>query len=114
VAQPFLTLLATKIAGVGLQTSDEIQLETKHFFSGAALYVNGRICASLTPAGFGLKLPADVRDQLIKDGKGTELRYFEKAPVKKEYVSLSEPVANDPDELRPLLELSIEHVLRRA
>lgn len=114
VAQPFLSLLATKIAGVGLQTSDEIQLETKHFFSGAALYVNGRICASLTPAGFGLKLPADVRDQLIKDGKGTELRYFEKAPVKKEYVSLSEPVANDPDELRPLLELSIEHVLRRA
>ena len=114
VAQPFLTQLATKIAGVGLQTSDEIQLETKHFFSGAALYANGKICASLTPAGFGLKLPSDVRNRLIENGKGTELRYFEKAPVKKEYVSLAEPVANDPDELRPLLELSIEHVLRRA
>ena len=106
-----LALLSNKIALAGLQTSDEVLLETRHFFSGAALYANGKICASLTPAGFGLKLPADVRNGLIEDGKGTELRYFEKAPVKREYVALTEHIVNDPDELRSLLELSIAYVL---
>ena len=114
MAKVHLEKLAAFAGVAASDLSSNINLECKHFFSGAALYVNGRICASLTPAGFGLKLPADVRDRLIKEGKGTELRYFEKAPVKKEYVSLSQPVANDPDELRPLLELSIEHVLRGA
>ena len=110
MAEPYLELLSQKIASLRLPTSDEVLLETKHFFSGAALYANGKICASLTPAGFGLKLPTDVRNRLIEDGKGTELRYFEKAPVKRGYVALSEPIVNDPDELRSLLELSIGYV----
>ena len=31
--------------------SGDISLECKHFFSGAALYAEERICLSLTPAG---------------------------------------------------------------
>jgi len=77
-------LLPKKIAGLELQNTTGIPLETKHFFSGAALYANGKICASFTPAGFALKLPADTRDRLFEDGRGTELRYFEKSPVKKD------------------------------
>ena len=110
MAEPFLAALSEKITALDLPTADEVLLESKHFFNGAALYANGRICASLTPAGFGLKLPAKVRDRLIKEGEGCELRYFEKAPIKKEYVALSESVADDPQALRSLLELSIGYV----
>ena len=111
MAEPYLELLSKKVASLNLRTSDEVLLETKHFFSGAALYANGKICASLTPAGFGLKLPSDVRNRLIENGTGSELRYFETAPVKKDYVVLSERTANDLEELRSLLELSISSVL---
>ena len=110
MAEPFLTALSEKITARDLPTSDEIHLESRHFFSGAALYANGRICASLTPAGFGLKLPAKVREKLINDGDGHELRYFENSPVKKDYVALSKSVAEDPRTLRSLLELSIGYV----
>lgn len=81
MAEPYLEALSRKIAALDLWVSDEVQLEYKHFFSGAALYVNGKICASLTPAGFGLKLPAKVRDRLIREGRARELRYFAKAPL---------------------------------
>jgi len=107
MAEPYLTALSEKIAELELSTSEGVVLECKHFFSGAALYANGKICASLTPAGFGLKLPAEVRDRLITEGEGTELRYFEKAPIKKEYVALSESVVDDLERLKSLLELSI-------
>lgn len=95
-----------------LSASEDISLECKHFFSGAALYADGKICASLTPAGFGLKLPVEVRNRLIDDGDGDELRYFEKAPVKRKYVALSPSVLDDPERLKPLLELSISYVTK--
>ena len=116
MAEPYLEILSSKIASLGLSTSEGIVLECKHFFSGAALYANGQICASLTAAGFGLKLPADVRNRLIEEEAGQALRYFEKAPVKKEYVALSQPVVDDPERLKLLLTLSIGYVTegRRA
>ena len=47
---------------------------------------------------------------MIADGEGSELRYFEKAPAKKEYVVLSQAAVDDPDSLKALLELSIGYV----
>ena len=110
MAEPYLKMLSRKIAALDLFASDEVQLECKHFFSGAALYANGTICASLTPAGFGLKLPAKVRDRLIQEGEARELRYFAKAPIKRQYVALPESMVDDLTALRSLLELSIEYV----
>ncbi|SRR6266571_7020269 len=57
------------------------KLECKHFFSGAAVYINGKICMSLTPVGFAIKLPENLReagDRLavlhggVPDARGTE------------------------------------------
>lgn len=50
-----------------------VDLEFKHFFSGAALYVNGKISMTLTPVGFALKLPEQIRNSLIKDGSAKTL-----------------------------------------
>ena len=42
---------------------EDIKLEYKHFFSGAALYANGNICISLTPVGFAIELPEESRSK---------------------------------------------------
>lgn len=85
-------------------------LDCRHFFSGAALYANGKICASLTPAGFGLKLPKEVRERMMDEGQGKELRYFIDAPVKREYIALSQAIVDDPAKLKILLTQSIDYV----
>ena len=86
-------------------------LEVKHFFSGAAVYVNGRICITLTPAGFALKLPQSLRDELIKEEGTKNLQYFPKAPIKKDYVVLSQILLDDRDKICFWVEKSMEYVL---
>ena len=68
------------------------------FFGGAAAYVNGRIFMSLTPVGLALKLPEEDRILLINEG-AKRLQYFPKAPIKKDYVVLTEALADDPPAL---------------
>ena len=111
MAEPYLELLTQKITNLGLLTSGQVALECRHFFSGAALYANGKLCASLTPAGFGLKLPAEIRDRMIDAGEGRELRYFENAPVKRDYIALSPALVEDSQKMRSLLAQSFEYVL---
>ena len=112
MAEPYLEMLSTRITSLNLSGPENVALEYKHFFSGAALYANGKICASLTPAGFGLKLPVETRRKLIENGEGKELRYFKNAPVKREYVALSEAVKDDPEKLKSLLNQSVNYVTR--
>ena len=66
----------------------------KHFFSGAAAYVDGHIFMSLTPVGLALKLPEEARDALVAKG-AKPLQYFPKAPVKKDYVMLPIQLMDD-------------------
>jgi len=92
----------------------DVTVECKHFFSGAAVYANGRICASLTPVGFAIKLPKGSRDILLKRRGVKLLRYFAKGPVKKEYVVLPKALFSDPNGLRGWLEISVAYVLRSS
>ena len=86
-------------------------LEIKHFFSGAAVYANGRICISLTPAGLAVRLPESLRNDLLKEKDTSRLRYFPKAPITKDYVVLSKTILKNSDVLGFWLERSIEYVL---
>lgn len=74
-------------------------LECKHLFSGAAVYVNGKIFCSHTPVGIAVKLPEDEIVNLIASKRGTELRYFPRAPIKKDYVVLGSQIVKNLDEL---------------
>lgn len=114
MAEPYREMLSKIILNLELPTSKKVVLEYKHFFSGAALYADGRICASLTPAGFGLKLPQVVRERMIENGEGGELRYFENAPVKREYILLSPAIVDDPEKLKIFLSQSINYVVKRG
>ena len=90
----------------------DVRLETKHFFSGAAVYANGAICITLTPAGLALKLPEYHRTTLLQKHGATPLRYFPKAPLKKEYVVLPANIMQDPKALRSWISESIDYAVR--
>ena len=88
-----------------------VDLECRHFFSGAAAYADERICMSLTPVGFALKLPEESRSLLIGDQGATPLRYFPKGPIKKDYVILPDEMVKNEETLRRWVKASIEYVL---
>ena len=87
---------------------ERAEVECRHFFSGAAAYVDGRIFMSLSPAGLALKLPDAEREKLLSEG-GAPLRYFPKAPVKKDYVVLPESIALDRSAVNALIAQAIAH-----
>ena len=89
----------------------DAKLECKHFFSGAAVYANGRICMSLTPVGFAMKLPEEARNALLKQKGVKHLRYFPNGPIKKDYVILPKTMLTDMKTLRRWVRVSIEYVL---
>ena len=88
-----------------------VKLECKHFFSGAAVYANGRICISLTPVGFAIKLPEESQNILMREKGAKHLQYFPKAPIKKDYVILPKAMLKNMKALRHWVKVSIEYVL---
>lgn len=88
-----------------------VKLECKHFFSGAAVYADGRICMSLTPVGFAMKLPETARHTLIIEKGAKPLRYFPQGPIKKDYVVLPKAILKDMKLLRHWVKVCIEHAL---
>lgn len=104
MAQPYLDQLKKLVKEFG-----QDKLECKHFFSGAACYTDGKIFASLTPIGFALKLPEKTRSKLIRQGDKA-LRYFPKAPVKKDYVVLTKEMVKNLKTFKNLLKISMKYV----
>ncbi len=84
MAQPYLDQLRKLVSA----TDGRHDLVCKHFFSGAALYVECNICASLTPKGLAFKLPKSRCDDLIEQNKAIPLRYFDRSPIKQGYILL--------------------------
>ena len=111
MAKAYVERLAALIGPLASGRFKGKKIEIKHFFSGAAVYTNGKICISLTPVGLALKLPERSRTTLLKR-KGTKpLRYFPNGPIKKDYVVLPKTMVNDRRALRHLIYLSINNAL---
>ena len=89
-----LQTLKSLLDSVDAQMDPAVALECKHFFSGAAAYADGRIFMTLTPVGLALKLPEEARNSLLSQG-AKPLKYFPKAPIKKDYVVLPEAMVAD-------------------
>ena len=111
MAEPYLERLSHIVDRLEPVSTENVTLKTKHFFSGAALYANGKICASLSPAGFAVKLPAELRQSLINERKGKEFRFFPKGPIKREYVALSDSIVQDEEMLEKLINLSARYAV---
>jgi TfoX/Sxy family transcriptional regulator of competence genes len=86
MAEPYLADL-TKMSTDWMEANHSVGvLECRHFFSGAAVYRDGSIVASLTPVGLAFKVKADVRQSLLDSGRASPLRYFPESPIKHDYV----------------------------
>ena len=110
MAEPYLGQLSDLVEQMSLGEQPGVELECRHFFAGAALYADGKICASLTPVGLAVKLPLAVREAMLADGRGRPLRYFDGGKVKKEYVLLPAGSAADPSALAELFLTSFRYV----
>ena len=88
-----------------------VKLECKHFFSGAAVYAQGRICMSWTPVGFAIKLPETSRSDLVNHQGAKYLRYFPKGPIKKDYVILPKSMLQEMRTLGRVARTSVEYAL---
>ena len=91
MAKDYLKKLSQLISDLTIETELPVKLETKHFFSGAALYSNGVICASWSPAGLAFKLSESEVANLIASGEARPLKYFENGHIKKSYATFINP-----------------------
>ena len=112
MAQPYFDRLTARLRESNPSTPRGVLVECKHFFSGAAVYADGKIFASLTPAGLAIKLPERSRSDLLRERRGRPLQYFKGGPIKKEYVVLSRGTASDRQAVRALLREGIRHVMQ--
>jgi hypothetical protein len=83
MAKVYFVKLSEFIRCVDIEGYDASALEIKHFFSGAALYIDGALCVSLSPVGLAFKLPENEVESLIREGKAVTLKYFPKGHIKK-------------------------------
>ncbi len=110
MAKDYLEKLEALLAPAAGKLPPKVELEVKHFFSGAAANANGRICITLTTVGLALKLPEDARVHLKKNG-ATALRYFPNGPIKKDYVVVPRRYREDKRKLATWARKSIDHAL---
>ena len=110
MAKIYLDRLKSLYQNVELTGLDTVKLEFKHFFSGAAVYADGKICMTLTPVGFAIKLSKPDIDSLLESKGNKRLRYSPNAPVKKDYVVLSDNILADTKSFAGLIRTSIEFV----
>jgi len=108
MAEPYLSDLKAIVAELDVPRLAGGDISCRHFFSGAAAYVGDRIFMSLSPAGLALKLPNDDRARLFDQG-AQPLRYFAKAPVKKDYAVLPAHVTDDQQVLADWIRRSISY-----
>ena len=109
MAEPYLRDLTSIVEVACAQDGLVAEILCKHFFSGAAAYVDGRIFMTLTTVGLALKLPESDRDSLFEQG-AEPLMYFPNAPVKKDYVLLPNQLMDDEAVLNGWILRSIEFV----
>ena len=111
MAKEYLEKLSVFIDEAKSDCLDGIYLECRHFFSGAALYVDKRICISLTPVGLAMKLPEETKNRLLESKTAMPLRYFPKAPIKKDYVLFPNGIESEGKALHEYVKESVEYVL---
>jgi TfoX/Sxy family transcriptional regulator of competence genes len=105
----FQERLCSLLDGIGF--GHDLDVQVKSFFGGAAAYVKGHMCLSLTNGGLAVKLSAVDRQELLQVKGARKLQYFPNAPIKKEYVVLPDDMVNDSDTLRQWVIKSMCYVI---
>ncbi|KAA3619841.1 MAG: hypothetical protein DWQ05_03715 [Calditrichaeota bacterium] len=91
MAKEYFEKLSQLVEELKLEKEITQPIEIRHFFSGAAFYVNKTICASWSPAGMAFKLSDREINQLLLSGEAVPLKYFGKGHIKKGYALFENP-----------------------
>lgn len=110
MATAYLNSLNSLLENLDLAQSVDSEIECRHFFSGAALYADGHICASWSPVGLAFKLPGEEVTRLIAAGKAKPLQYFPAAPIKKDYALFENPEQFPQQKWKPYFIKAIEQL----
>ena len=110
MAKEYYEKLSHLLEEINLKKEVTLSMEIKHFFSGAALYVNQTICASWSPAGLAFKLPEKEANKLIKSGNAKPFKYFPKGHVKKGYALFENPIDKKPSQWKKYFIKSTQQV----
>lgn len=101
MAKLYYDKLTALVSQTGIAGELEQVIEVRHFFSGAVLRVDDVACASWSPAGLAFKLSETEATDLISQGEGNPLKYFENGRYKKGYVVFEDPDAGDSQRWKP-------------
>ena len=112
MARAYIEKLSYVLERANINEAEDVKLEVKHFFGGAAIYANGKICVTLTKVGLALKLPEGTREELMESEGARPLQYFPQGPIKKQYVLLPGRLINNNDALHKWLTESIKYVTK--
>ena len=107
----YLNQLSVFIEQTLVECHADTILECRHFFSGAALYADRRICITFTPVGLVIKLAEKIRQQLFQNKTAVPLRYFPAGPIKKEYALFTHGIVDADEALFYYVKKGIEYVL---
>lgn len=108
MAKIYLEKLNHLLSTFELDTALSINLEIKHFFSGAVLYANKTICVSWSPGGLAFKLSNSEVERLISSGKAKPLKYFEKGHIKAGYAMFENPESSKNSRWKAYFETAIK------
>ncbi len=87
------------------------QLEFKNCFGAIAGYVDGHIFISCGNFGVALKLPPETLENIFNEKDVKHLKYFPKGHIKKEYAVLPKRIMENEQQIKELLDRSINYVL---
>jgi hypothetical protein len=104
MAHPYLSQLIEIANAVDLGDADLICM---HFFSGAALYADGKIIALLSPKGLAFKLSNARCDDIVSKGIAVPMCYSNNSPAKQGYVVFEDVGELSTDNIRCYLQESI-------
>jgi TfoX/Sxy family transcriptional regulator of competence genes len=109
MAKEYLEKLSGLILRLNIEKEANSRIEVKHFFTGAALYVNKVICASWSPVGLAFKLPEKEVVNLINSGRARPLKYFPNGHVKRGYALFEAPEKSRPNRWKAYFVKAIKH-----
>lgn len=109
MAKVYFDKLNTLVAAFDISDLNKNDIEVKHFFSGAALYFDKKLCVSWSPLGLAFKLPNRKVESLISSGEAIPLKYFPKGHVKKAYVLFPNPEEKSAKHWQKYFRIAIKH-----
>jgi len=110
MAKEYFEKLNNLISKTKIANEVNVDLEVKHFFSGAALYADGKICVSWFPAGIAFKMSETDAQKLIQSGQAIPLIYFPKGHTKKGYAVFEHPDSIPPSQWKNRILKAIKQI----